>query len=539
MSTLCAAVLLDTVSIQKYVFNSNQLRENLGGSYLVKKIYEKYIQRAVEAIPKLDSFQMDLWATEHGEIKLQKGDCKGEVGFIGGGKALLLFAEETDAREFVMIWTRILLVEAPGLITAVAIKESFDYSDEMFQLELIKLFSQLANNKNRCFPVTTTSSQGITSICSRTGLSIEGYLSGKLVGLDKDIPVSSVSMARMKAAQDDEVIKKEENKKTHSDFVLSNKLEELGQMSGRDSHIAIVHADANGMGNRFKSCRTLKEYRELSTEVAHITEEAFDDLLKYIADDLVPQLKKEDSGFVISMQGDKKILPIRPIIIGGDDITFVCDGRLGVHLAEKLLRIWTQKILHLDNKTKEETLSACAGIAIIKSKYPFYRGYELAEELCSSAKKEARRYLALYQQPSSWLDFHLAYGGISGSLQEIRDQQLNVGELRLHYGPYLVSKIQPEEEKDIRILKAGMRELSDETKWPRSKIKEFRSTMYKGTQELKLLVQEMKVKKRSLPVQGYLLSETYENEGCANGITPYHDMVELLEYYPEFLLGGE
>nr|WP_269849654.1 hypothetical protein [Methanosarcina horonobensis] len=36
-------------------------------------------------------------------------------------------------------------------------------------------------------------------------------------------------------------------------------------------------------------------------------------------------------------------------------------------------------------------LSSCAGVAITKTKYPFYRGYELAEDLCKNAKKRIQK----------------------------------------------------------------------------------------------------------------------------------------------------
>ena len=36
----CCAVLMDTVSIQKYVFASNTLRDNLGASHIVNRLFE-------------------------------------------------------------------------------------------------------------------------------------------------------------------------------------------------------------------------------------------------------------------------------------------------------------------------------------------------------------------------------------------------------------------------------------------------------------------------------------------------------------------
>lgn len=38
-------------------------------------------------------------------------------------------------------------------------------------------------------------------------------------------------------------------------------------------------------------------------------------------------------------------------------------------------------------KRSEGENSACAGVAIVHQSYPFYKAYEIAESLCSSAKK--------------------------------------------------------------------------------------------------------------------------------------------------------
>ena len=78
--------------------------------------------------------------------------------------------------------------------------------------------------------------------------------------------------------------------------------------------------------------------------------------------------------------------PIRPIIMGGDDITFVSPGKLGIYFAEIFMKEFSEKEV-----SDGEKLSSCAGVAITKTKYPFYRGYQLAEGLCSNAKKMARK----------------------------------------------------------------------------------------------------------------------------------------------------
>ncbi len=37
------AVLLDITSIQKYIFESNKLKDNLGASYLIQEVYNSFL----------------------------------------------------------------------------------------------------------------------------------------------------------------------------------------------------------------------------------------------------------------------------------------------------------------------------------------------------------------------------------------------------------------------------------------------------------------------------------------------------------------
>src|SRR3990172_1236668 len=106
------AVLLDTVSIQKYIFQSNKLKENIGASYLVEKIYEEYLNDAVfEIFGK--RFEIDLWKKEPSIIRIHSEPF--EIGYIGGGNALLLFQEKEKAIAFIKQWTTSLLINTPGI----------------------------------------------------------------------------------------------------------------------------------------------------------------------------------------------------------------------------------------------------------------------------------------------------------------------------------------------------------------------------------------------------------------------------------------
>jgi len=509
------AVLIDTVSIQRYIFSSNRLKENLGASHLVKHIYDEQMKITIrDMFGKKAEKEFSDWKKCPEKVKIIDENAKFEVEYIGGGNALLLFRED-KAKEFIKNWTKSLLIETPGLQTAVAISDDFNLDN--FKHGLERLFKQLTQNKNKFFPDTTLSKYGITADCSLSGLSGDIYYQD----IDMDRYISSVSYAKLKAAKSAQY----EIQSKYADILkdkygFTTQIDQLGQMKGEKSYIAVVHIDGNQMGKRFISCEDLPSLRKLSISVQEATDNSFKELIRYIVINM-PFFIDKNNSFEIVKEDGKYILPIRPIIIGGDDITFVCDGRLGVHFAEKFIEFFSKQSV-----SDKEPLSACAGVSITKTKYPFYRGYLLAEELCTEAKKCAKK-----EKDSSWLDFHIAYGGFSGTLLEIREKHYKVKEGELHFGPYRLSNNKPDDEKNIINLKKGIKYL---TKWPRSKLKEMRSVLTLSWEATKKFIEEMKARGLKLPnIEG---GTDYTINGWENAKTPYFDMIELMEMYPEYFL---
>ncbi len=501
------AVLIDSVSIQKYVFGSNKLKENLGASYLVQEIYSSLLSKAVSGIFPDLKFDINDWK----DIQNQPF----EVGYIGGGNALLFFKEENKAKEFIKEWTKLLLLETPGIKTAVAYKE---FVLEKFKDSLQELFKLLRNNKAKYIPQTVLPRHGITAECSRSGYSMEVWNHGE------EKYISSVTNAKIEGS----VMAKKEllnefKDLLGEDFTFTDDLEELGQIKEQDSHIAIVHIDGNGMGKRFQACNSLEEIRRLSLSVNKATKNAFRELLGEIISDF----HNIDSEVAISKRDNKTILPIRPIILGGDDITFVSDGKLGIYFAKLFMEAF-EKEEASDNKP----LSSCAGIAITKTKFPFYRGYELAEQLCSNAKKKRHN----EKDDGSWLDFHMAYGGFSGTLKEIRDSHYKSDRGDLLFRPY---RLHTKEEYDFDSLINNTAKLK---KFPRLKIKELREVLTEGEESARKFVIEQKYRERNLPdfsgrndkFSLYISSKGEKNKEIMK--TPYFDMIEIMEFYPSFLL---
>jgi len=538
MSTIYA-VLLEVASIQRYVFGSNKLKENYGASYLVENMFEENLKSAWKKVG-LDARAFELW-TEWAkdedaaddfadEIRILKPEIEAEVGYIGGGNALLFFIDQEKAKKLAKEWSKELLINTPGLNPTIAISETdseYLNNKEEFPESISALFKVMGENKSKYQPQTTLPRHGITAECNRTGLSAECF------DTDKKIYISSVAKAKLDAA--DKATSKllqdfAEVLQIKSKYSFPEKFEELGQ-SDDDSHISIVHIDGNSMGYKFKECKTLPEIRKLSKSVKNATKKSVGDLLEVI-------IKKiDDPAFNQNFAYNGIWLPIRPIIIGGDDITFVCPGRLGVYFAKIFMEKFAEKEVKKGNE--RIPLSSCAGIAITKTKYPFYRGYELAEELCKNAKKESRK-----EENSSWLDFHLAYGGFSGELKDIRRANYEGAAGHLCLRPYrVVGKINDHRNfsecikgiKHFKGMNGSKEEEEPEQKgWPNSKIKELREVLTMGHTSARIFIQEMNYRDRTLPeIEGH---PECKDTGwlCENKkhVTPYFDMLELMEIYP-------
>lgn len=507
--TECVGVLIDAVSIQRYIFSSNSLKQNIGASHLVEWVFDEQLAISLKKVFGED-VNVNQWKDDVETIQIFKNEMtKVEVGYSGGGNALLLFKNNHDAINFVRQWTKDLLVAAPQLRTAVAIGE---IKIDNFQESLNTLYKQLTKNKNSFFPNVDLHKESIVVEDSNTGFVVTAYDENEgFISADSYTKTIGAELAQTYLLNRYKDVLK-------NTYTFTREISSLGQVEG-NSHIAIVHIDGNNIGERFKSCKTLAERRNLSILIEKIVNQSFQELLHYIIEDQMSYLKDKKSGFDIKEENGKKFLPIRPLILGGDDLTFVCDGRLGMIYAERLMKSMYENSKQY-SAFKNNPLTSCAGVAITKTKYPFYRAYELSENLCSLAKDKAR------EHGGSWIDFHITYGGFSGELSEIRNKHYKLinGE-QLHFGPYQLSS---NDEKSLLNLKKGMIEFVEQ--WPTSKIKELRSALASGREVSEAFLKDLKAKGYELPK--IIGSIDYSDNGWVDNETPYFDMIELIDFYP-------
>ena len=305
---------------------------------------------------------------------------------------------------------------------------------------------------------------------------------------------------------------------------ISNEFDELGQNKSTENSktgindIAIVHIDGNNMGARFISCNRLEEKSELSEKVATKTLESFKSLIQWIIDKYDVLTK--------NLELTDKMLPIRPIIVGGDDITFVCNARIAVQAADFLM----QELLSDNNGM---SIDSCAGIAVIPTSYPFFRGYQMAEQLCDSAKSKMRTYNKVSK--SCWLDFAFLHGETAPTLEQFFANEYSSLTGNMHYGPYRVyekGKICEDEREGLWQLLDCTQKFKDGHVMARNKVKELRSVLQDNEHMWTVFCKQLQHTNQSIPeVSGWEdFKEKLWVKVDDEMRTPYIDAIELMDY---------
>lgn len=550
------AVLFDTRSIQRYIYSGNKLRTNVGASYIVDRIFfDVLIDDVLKKMFPAEKFSAldDAWTPANDMATPWEDMDSCCVAYIGGGNALVLFdSAKADKRvEVVKEFTRKLLIERPGLKVGAALGELELSDGELRGID--ELYLKLKENQNNIFPAVNVPYSGLTLSCP-----INGEAANFCDSSDGEVRFYSQEAA-IKSAIADEA---NQNLQTRFDKIFSAKnspermrgyqfpleIKKLGQKDG-ENYFAIVHVDGNNMGLKFRTCKSLLERRKLSREIRRKTEGAFAELLVKII------RMKTSGGFKDVLNLDEDYLPIRPLIIGGDDVTFLCPANMAILFTKTLLEILDDD-KHCDDERLTQKISrhmdACAGIAILTTKYPFFRGYKLAEQLCDSAKKSMRQLLPRdldskedltaedIPRGSSWLDFAILHGEQAPTLEQIRATEYRGARGDMHFGAYLVCGEGDAPHKLQNLIACTEQFLSSKKKNPppeataSNKIKELRSVLQRGKDDTRKFLRQLSYLGQRLPkITDWEHFTREENLLWHEGKTPYIDAIELMDFYVE------
>ncbi len=521
--------VVDTIGIQDYIFGTNNLQQNVGASYLVDCATQKWV---VEALPTPHNViipngkGIEIFT----EQKIEDGLLKSEVVYMGGGNTLIIFTDHSLALDFTHRLTRRVLLEAPGLQVVLA-HENFDWHHDQLGGKggiVQKVMNKLAIRKADRITSSPILGLGVTASCAFTGLPAVGQDS-------EDRLISAEVEAKIKAESDAHTRLKELI--DFRNYDLPKDFDDFGRTRGESSYIAVIHTDGNGMGKRIQWIRdqfsTPDKNREYVLDMRSFSESVQRAALKALqqtVNRLSASVRDGKIGDIIKLQDNK--LPFRPIVFGGDDVTFVCDGRLGLNLTAYYLEQFSDNVL-TDNKP-----AYCrAGVAVVKTHYPFARAYALAAELCDSAKQyiKQRKQPPYNEDDLTAMDWHFVRSGLVRGLKDIREQEYTVEAGRLFMRPIRLTD--PEKDwSSWTTFRQIVREFQNGEQWAerRNKIKALRDALRRGPEAVKHFCSVYNLGQLPSIVE----QPEMAGQGWQGGRCGYFDAIEAMDFFVP-LEGGE
>ena len=488
---------IDVLGVQRFIFSSNRLKDIVAGSWLVH------------------------WSTSpQGALKVMEKN----IILASGGNAILEFENLEAARSFTSEYTRVLYKEAPGLDVALV---HYEYSSGDLATALLELEKELTKAKMAPSISAPLLGLSVTATCWETGLPASGF--------DPDEPNVPLSCQILKRREKINFAISRWTKFLPSpDFEFPLELDDLGRSIGDTSLIGIVHIDGNGVGAKIQEWledqegepdeNVRQKYREWSKALDDLGHKAFEAVVKRVlkaTDNSSPKINgyPEELSFEIKEKNGKIQLPLRPIILGGDDLTFVCDGRLALDLAVTALKVFRkEEIPHLGK------ITASAGVALVRVHDPFSRAYRLCEELCTSAKQRLKE--EDYVENDCALDWHIGLPHPSERLENIRNSLYRLDRYELTGRPYFLN--QGAKVRTWNWFERKLLNFLRTSRWKdhRNKVKKLLELAYEGPEEI-----ERKLKTWKVVFPQLKLPTEIETNGFFGGRTPLVDAVELLDIH--------
>ena len=500
-------VMLEVSQKQAYIFESNKVKDNIVNSAVIARcLSPDYIKEVLGS-----------YYTEENLV------------YSGGGHTILEYCNDSmaeakdQAKNAVKLLTKTIYTMFDGLMVFAKINE-YDEQDSP-QNNLKNLTAALERKKS---------------------VRSSGFYHGSF-GIEA-IDVNTLKPQKCQKSANDsfsggkEEIEKEEYSYAQKSFIPKGyastyRFEDLGGDKGTSNFIAVVSIDGNGMGKRVDHLYSLlkeegidRDWEKVKAKLKEFSD-SIDEDYKAAFREMTGEVKEslENGALKGKLKLKSNYFPVRRIITAGDDICFVTEGRIGLECA----RIYIEKLQQKKNKADGENYSACAGVAIVHQKYPFYRAYELAEELCKSAKS-AGAVLSKADDGRNVcsIDWHVEYGEVR-SREDIRKDYISDDGSDLTGRPYVITAdsnvlAQIGDEKRFETFRNMMDEvLSYGKDYGDGKLKQLRSVMKKGKNETDNYVRFYQLK--------YKLGKTYRAisdeakvDLIENGL---FDVIELMDTF--------
>ncbi|NDR55372.1 hypothetical protein [Aliiruegeria sabulilitoris] len=242
-----------------------------------------------------------------------------------------------------------------------------------------------------------------------------------------------------------------------------------------DQRIGVVHADISGLGQLFIEISNRLEQPndvlKVATAIENIIESAaqvasgpvVDKALRYSNEPNCEYIRKRwllHFGYhpnSVEPEAIPALLPMRPVLLGGDDMTVILRADLAISFAqlflevlecmseETLRKLWQD--LGISDSPPCTRLTACAGVAIVSASHPFSMAGHMADGMCGAAKKVVKRIAANTTEleeedapapPMSALTFAIVPKPAEESYEDFRSRERVAGGVALSAAPYVI-----------------------------------------------------------------------------------------------------
>ncbi|MGH2542667.1 MAG: hypothetical protein ACRDIB_07715, partial [Ardenticatenaceae bacterium] len=421
---------------------------------------------------------------------------------------------------------------------------SIDWATDILVHKLSELRKNLALHKQHVSPALPLPGRGVTAACVFTG---EPAVEEHKFGTNEVKLISASIKARLNFAEwaDDALAKITRRVRDAGLWAVSD-FEHFGT-PGESSYIAIVHADGNRMGERIEQLSQdylssaqnrayTNKLREFSQKANQAAETALRDTIHRLLDSRIKPKNGEpywqQSGLSptdrdrlpkVKQRRDnhkRPLLPFRPLLFGGDDVTFVCDGRLGIALAQHYLTVYGARELADGKKAVGR-----AGVAIVNTHFPFALGYQLAEALARSAKEAGDGGM------TASLDWHFGVNGVVESLEATRRRAYTVQTGLLYARPLRLPAIG--DWRQWATFEQLMDAFHQGREWHgrRNKLKALQSALRDGPPHVRAFLENY-VAHEPLPKPSPLATYAgVERDGWVGDRCVYFDALEALDFF--------
>ncbi|MFA0465418.1 hypothetical protein AB4524_00770 [Vibrio breoganii] len=456
--------LFEAKSIQSYLFSSGKLKDVISASERLDRLIDSNSSSTLHKVLQAANLKHDLLVQD------SVADSDDKIHFLRckGGAFYAYCVMEKPLQSLRSLWTLTISQMFPSMEYADALTQSDTLSDA------IDLgHQQLAQSRNAPLvnlpiakaPHARYSRSGkVATPVSKLAQRAQHHQEDEYLDLDTELHRQAYQALEMRdnAALQDRFTPDELKGRISYPIDFENQFPYMGdsqslsrQQQDAIKDMALLHIDGNGLGLILMTLKEslqgkgAKEYSQVFRSFSDALNQATVEAAKYATHQLYMQYEAERSTTSATIT-----LPMRPIVLGGDDITLFCRADLALDYAKTFCREFEKRSLahlkplfatHLKGASISPFLTASGGILFHKASHPFMHSHHLVEALCAKAKHLTKSSVASDEVGPAALAIYRVSNATQSNIEDLLAQatsfELSNGKtIQTAYSAYLVDE---------------------------------------------------------------------------------------------------